>query len=42
MKMKVMLLALVLAFSCSAFAQSASPDEQAPAQKKGLLSKIFG
>ncbi|MBD0325113.1 MAG: polysaccharide export protein [Pyrinomonadaceae bacterium] len=45
MKMKIMLAVLVLALSCSAAAfaqQPSSTDEQAPAQKKGFLSKIFG
>ncbi|HEX8491418.1 MAG TPA: polysaccharide biosynthesis/export family protein [Pyrinomonadaceae bacterium] len=46
MKMKIMLLAITLALSCStmALAQESSPDEQeAPAQqKKGIMSKIFG
>lgn len=49
MKMKIMLAAIVLAFSCSAAAlaqeqqqQQPSANEQAPAEKKGLMSKIFG
>lgn len=43
MKMKIMLLAITLALSCSAaLAQESKADGQAPAQKKGLMSKIFG
>ncbi len=44
MKMKIMLAAIVLALGCSAALAQQQPatDEQAPAQKKGFLSKIFG
>lgn len=44
MKMKMMLAVLVLALGCGTAvrAQQASTDEQAPEQKKGLMSKIFG
>jgi protein involved in polysaccharide export with SLBB domain len=50
MKMKIMLAVMVLALGCSVVAlgqeqqqqQPSSTVEQAPAQKKGLLSKIFG
>jgi protein involved in polysaccharide export with SLBB domain len=49
MKMKIMLAIMVLALGSSAVAlgqeqqqQPSSTAEQAPAQKKGLLSKIFG
>ena len=44
MKMKIMLLAITLAFLCgsTALAQQSAPDEKAPAQKKGLMSRIFG
>ncbi|MDX6696491.1 MAG: polysaccharide biosynthesis/export protein [Blastocatellia bacterium] len=45
MKMKIMLAAIVLALCCglTAFGQQSSPSgEQSPAQKKGLLGKIFG
>jgi protein involved in polysaccharide export with SLBB domain len=43
MKMKIMLLAITLALGCNAaFAQESQSDEQAPAQKKGIMSKIFG
>jgi polysaccharide export outer membrane protein len=44
MKMKWMLVALTLVLGCSLIvqAQASSQDEPAPAQKKGLMSKIFG
>lgn len=44
MKMKIMLLAITLVLLCGVpvQAQESSADEQAPAQKKGLMSKIFG
>ncbi|HEY0386771.1 MAG TPA: polysaccharide biosynthesis/export family protein [Pyrinomonadaceae bacterium] len=40
--MKWMLVALVLGCSLTVLAQSSSGDEAAPAQKKGLMSRIFG
>jgi protein involved in polysaccharide export with SLBB domain len=44
MKMKIMLAAMLLSLGCltATRAQQASTAEQAPEQKKGLMSKIFG
>jgi polysaccharide export outer membrane protein len=44
MKMKIMLVSAALVFACSltVLGQETSEGEQSPAQKKGLMSKIFG